>query len=156
MRRCQGLSTTLAGLDYHQRMLVDSHAHISTEKYDADRAQVLERAQKAGLVGIIDVGCDEASSRAAAALAEREPMVWAAVGVHPASGIVDYANEHPVDLIAIGTHGRRGLRRLVLGSVADKVLRSANVPILLVRDAKRKARPLEVVRGRATHASSAG
>jgi nucleotide-binding universal stress UspA family protein len=80
----------------------------------------------------------------------------AVVGVHPAPGIVDYADRHPVDLIVIGTHGHRGLRRLVLGSVADKVLRSANVPILLVRDAKRKANPLKVVRGSATHASPAG
>ena len=80
----------------------------------------------------------------------------AIVGVHPAPALVDYAHKHPIDLIAIGTHGRRGLRRLVLGSVADKVLRSANVPILLVRDAKHTERPLEVVRGRATHASPAG
>lgn len=80
----------------------------------------------------------------------------ALMGVHPAPGIVEYADKHPVDLIAIGTHGHRGLRRLVLGSVADKVLRSANVPILLVRDAKRKARSPEVIRGKAAHASQPG
>ena len=48
-------------------MLVDSHAHISTEKYDPDRAQVLERAREAGVVGIIDVGCDEDSHQFAVA-----------------------------------------------------------------------------------------
>ncbi len=80
----------------------------------------------------------------------------AMVGGHPAPGIVDYAHEHPVDLIAIGTHGHRGLRRLVLGSVADKVLRSANVPVLLVRDAKHKVPPVKVIRGRAHHASQPG
>ena len=37
------------------------------------------------------------------------------------------------DLIVIGTHGRRGLRRLVLGSVAEGVARAASVPVLLVR-----------------------
>jgi nucleotide-binding universal stress UspA family protein len=80
----------------------------------------------------------------------------AVVGAHPAPGIVDYARKHPIDLIAIGTHGHRGLRRLVLGSVADKVLRSANVPILLVRDAKQKARGPDVVRGQAIHAPQPG
>lgn len=57
------------------------------------------------------------------------------LGAHPAPGILHYADEHPVDLIALATHGRGGLPRLVLGSVADKVLRGANVPILVVRPA---------------------
>ena len=63
--------------------LIDSHAHVSTAKFDADRAEVLARARAAGLVAIVDVGCDLESSRASLALAEREPDVWAAAGVHP-------------------------------------------------------------------------
>lgn len=39
----------------------------------------------------------------------------------------------PIDLIALGTHGRRGLSRLFLGSVADKVIRGAHVPVLVQR-----------------------
>lgn len=54
-------------------------------------------------------------------------------GVHPAEGILEYAQSHEVDLIAMATHGRGGVSRLVLGSVADKVLRSGNVPVLLHR-----------------------
>jgi nucleotide-binding universal stress UspA family protein len=57
------------------------------------------------------------------------------LGAHAAPGILQYAEEHPVDLIALATHGRGGLPRLVLGSVADKVLRGASVPILVVRPA---------------------
>lgn len=64
-------------------MIVDSHAHISTPRFDQDRAQVLARARDAGLAAIVDVGCDLASSEAAAALAATEPMVWATAGVHP-------------------------------------------------------------------------
>lgn len=64
-------------------MIVDSHAHISTRKFDLDRADVLQRARDAGLVAIVDVGCDLASSEASAALAQVAPMVWASVGVHP-------------------------------------------------------------------------
>jgi nucleotide-binding universal stress UspA family protein len=47
--------------------------------------------------------------------------------------IVAEANRWPADLIVIGTHGRRGIGRLVLGSSAENVLRSASVPVLLVR-----------------------
>ena len=47
--------------------------------------------------------------------------------------IVDYAAANRVDLIAMCTHGRTGLARWTLGSVADRVLRGADVPILLVR-----------------------
>ncbi len=51
----------------------------------------------------------------------------------PADDIVDKANAVHADLIAIGTHGRRGLRRLALGSVAEKVVRKSNVPVVVVR-----------------------
>lgn len=51
----------------------------------------------------------------------------------PATMILDHAREHDVDLIAIATHGRGGLGRLVYGSVAEDVLRSAPCPIFLVR-----------------------
>jgi TatD DNase family protein len=63
--------------------LVDSHAHVSTPRYDEDREQVLARAREAGLRAIVDVGCDLASSRAALDLAQADPLVWAVVGVHP-------------------------------------------------------------------------
>jgi len=63
--------------------LVDSHAHLSSPRFDEDRDRVIARAQEAGLVAILDVGADLASSRAAAALAEQNSLVYAAVGVHP-------------------------------------------------------------------------
>jgi nucleotide-binding universal stress UspA family protein len=51
----------------------------------------------------------------------------------PAETIVDYASKHDVSLIVMSTHGRTGLARWVYGSVADKVLRGAPCPVLLVR-----------------------
>ena len=60
------------------------------------------------------------------------------LGVHPAPAILRYAEGHGVNLIAVATHGRGGLPRLVLGSVADKVLRAATVPVLVVRPATLK------------------
>ncbi|MGA7537737.1 MAG: universal stress protein [Steroidobacteraceae bacterium] len=47
--------------------------------------------------------------------------------------IVQRAREWPADLIVCGTHGRRGVRRLLLGSDAEYILRHTPVPILLVR-----------------------
>jgi nucleotide-binding universal stress UspA family protein len=54
-----------------------------------------------------------------------------AFGQHPPSVILDVAQSHAVDLIALETHGRRGVARLLLGSVADKVLRGAVTPVLI-------------------------
>jgi nucleotide-binding universal stress UspA family protein len=51
----------------------------------------------------------------------------------PATAILEDASVHHADLIALGTHGRGGLKRLLLGSVADKVLRGANTLVLVYR-----------------------
>jgi nucleotide-binding universal stress UspA family protein len=51
----------------------------------------------------------------------------------PYAQIREYVAEHDVDLIAMGTHGRTGLERYLLGSVAEKVVRTADVPVLTVR-----------------------
>jgi len=51
----------------------------------------------------------------------------------PAQRIVQYANDEGISLVAMATHGRSGLNRLVMGSVAERVLRSVSVPVLLLR-----------------------
>lgn len=50
----------------------------------------------------------------------------------PASGIVEAVTEHGCDLVVIGTHGRRGLPRALIGSVAEKVVRTSPVPVLSI------------------------
>ena len=55
------------------------------------------------------------------------------VGGSPAPQIVREAKKQRADLIVLGTHGRRGMRRLVLGSDAEEVVRTSPVPVLLVR-----------------------
>jgi len=52
---------------------------------------------------------------------------------HPAEEIVDYADKADIDLIVMATHGRSGVRRWVLGSVADKVVRATKRPVALIR-----------------------
>jgi nucleotide-binding universal stress UspA family protein len=51
----------------------------------------------------------------------------------PAETITDFAQREKVDLIALATHGRSGISRWVFGSVADRLVRSSSVPILLIR-----------------------
>lgn len=73
------------------------------------------------------------------AIVERVQAVWPLVtGVllwgSPAEQVVRYAEAQNVDLIVVGTHGRKGPSRWLLGSVAEKVSRAAHVPVLTVHE----------------------
>lgn len=69
----------------------------------------------------------------AAALAGPDVSVTiASAGGDPAEEILRYATLHAIDLVVVGTHGRSGVSRLLLGSVADRVLRGAACPVLAV------------------------
>ncbi|WP_197531439.1 universal stress protein [Posidoniimonas corsicana] len=52
----------------------------------------------------------------------------------PAEEIVDYAEAHEIDMIMMPSHGRSGLRRLLLGSVAERVVRAAHCPVIVLRN----------------------
>ncbi|GAB4503833.1 MAG: TatD family hydrolase [Anaerolineales bacterium] len=80
--------------------LIDTHCHLDFEKFDPDRAAVLDRAARAGVERILIPGLTLTSSRAAVKLAESHPMLFAAVGIHP----TDVSTFH-VDTLA-------GLRKL--------------------------------------------
>jgi nucleotide-binding universal stress UspA family protein len=60
-------------------------------------------------------------------------QTWVTVNEQPASSILGAAGSRAIDLVAMETHGRRGLARLFLGSVADKVLRGSTLPLLVHR-----------------------
>jgi len=53
---------------------------------------------------------------------------------HPAAEILETAETLGADLIFIGSHGRTGLKRLVLGSISERVVREAGCPVMVVRD----------------------
>ena len=65
---------------------------------------------------------------------ELEPTTEALIGT-PAWSIVEYAGAHDIDLIVMGTHGRGGMSHLLMGSVAERVVRTAPCPVLTVRQA---------------------
>jgi nucleotide-binding universal stress UspA family protein len=62
-----------------------------------------------------------------------DSIVTVVLDGHPAEELEMYADSQDIDLIVIGTHGRKGLNRLLIGSVADKLVRGAKVPVLIVR-----------------------
>jgi TatD DNase family protein len=63
--------------------IFDTHAHYDSSAFNADRDEVISSLPDAGVALVVDPGCDVESSRAAVALAEKYPHVYAAVGLHP-------------------------------------------------------------------------
>ncbi len=68
-------------------------------------------------------------------------------GISAAQVILEYARERDIDMIVLGTHGRRGFKHLVLGSVADEVVRSSVCPVFSIRETKagRIPRPIRQI-----------
>ena len=64
-------------------MLFDTHAHYDAHQFDDDRHEVLAALPERGVSLVVNPGCDIPSSRAAVALAEQYPFLYAAVGYHP-------------------------------------------------------------------------
>ena len=71
-------------------------------------------------------------------LTELHAAAEAVIGT-PASTIVEYAAGRGMDLIVMGTHGRGGMSHLLLGSVAERVVRTASCPVLTVRNVPKPA-----------------
>jgi nucleotide-binding universal stress UspA family protein len=65
-----------------------------------------------------------------------------------AASIVTHANENAIDLIVMGTHGRGGVAHLLLGSVAERVVRTAGCPVMTVRGSTLEPVPVHDVVGR--------
>ena len=63
--------------------LFDTHAHLHFPDFTTDLAEVMTRARAAGVRRMVTIGTDAETSRAAVAIAERDPDVWASVGLHP-------------------------------------------------------------------------
>ncbi|WP_315443617.1 TatD family hydrolase [uncultured Selenomonas sp.] len=82
---------------------IDTHAHLYDERYDDDRADMIARAEEAGVMQIISMGDTMAASAQVVADAERYPALYAAVGVHPESAYV-LADEERAQILAWAKH----------------------------------------------------
>ena len=112
--------------------LFDTHAHLHFPEFAGDLDAVLERARAAGVRRILTIGTDVPTSRAAAALAVREPDVWAAVGIHPHDAAdADEAALAEIErlaggsrVVAIGETGLDFFRNLAPREAQERALRS--------------------------------
>lgn len=124
------------------------HGVAIAEKYDATVHAVNVMDVRA-MSGTADVPVqdslierfEEQGEDATEAVAERarEAGLDAVTAVRkgtPAVSLLDYADENDIDLITMGTHGRRGLDRYFLGSTTTKVVRTAEMPVLSVRSSE--------------------
>ncbi|MFB6141382.1 MAG: universal stress protein [Halosimplex sp.] len=82
----------------------------------------------------IEAECDRAVEETARLVGDDVRVERAVVEGTPAEAILDYVDDHGLDAVAMGTRGRRGLARVVSGSVAQHVVRHARVPVLTVRE----------------------
>jgi nucleotide-binding universal stress UspA family protein len=98
-----------------------------------DRGQAIERARSEHF--------DYLRAVASCYFPGHEVEVDIAFSDEPAQAIADYADEIGADVIAVGSHGRSGLSRVIMGSVAGKLVERANVPVLVVGPAARETLP---------------
>jgi TatD DNase family protein len=122
-------------------MLIDSHCHLNYKGLVEDQAAVLERARARGVTGMLCISTREREWDEVIAIAEREPDVWASVGIHPHE-----ADEHPdVDaakLIAAARHpkvigiGETGLDYYYDHSDREQQKKSFRAHIVAAREAK--------------------
>lgn len=104
----------------HALSVVDTgEIDSSPEELRSELADALERQAHEALAGV-----DER--------ADREITTAVRKG-RPADEVVAYAREENLDAVAVGTRGRHGENRLLVGSVAERVVRTAPVPVLTVR-----------------------
>jgi len=102
--------------------------------YVVDMASVGTEVGTVDLVESFERMGEEATEAAAARARDAGVAATGAVATgSPHSEIVDYVDEAGIDLVVMGTHGRTGLERYLLGSVTEKVVRTADVPVLTVR-----------------------
>lgn len=115
---------------------------VDIARGESDAIVVFAVAQPADFDGVEDTAVTAAISEYLREAAEAEAGQIRAAGIsaavevvaspNPAQAIVQKAEEIGADAIVMGTHGRTGLVRTVIGSVADRVLRHSSIPVVLV------------------------
>lgn len=114
----------LSGATVHALYAIDE-TESSGQIIGTDAGRVVERFREEG-----EEAVDAAAEKARAAGIDVETEVTEG---SPHEVILDYVEEHDVDLIVMSTHGRSGVSRFLLGSVTEGVLRATDVPVLTIR-----------------------
>lgn len=105
-------------------------SNVNMESEQLDHSAMTDKIKKNGQDTLSNA---EMKAAAAGIEAETNLVVMETLKPRIAEAIIEDAEAWPADLIVIGTHGRRGLSRLVVGSVAEDIVRGATQPVLLTR-----------------------
>lgn len=140
-----GSATSIAGLNEALRLarnqkarlrlihIVDERMIFSTAEAGMNIEPVIESLKRGGKRVL-----EHAAKLAAARGVRAETDMIENAAQQVADVLVSRARRWRADLVVMGTHGRRGVNRLVLGSDAELVVRNSPVPVLLVRSARRR------------------
>lgn len=109
------------------------HTRIRPLSYYPALKHLLEEAEKQQKLEYLSSGKDEETVMRAP-VGEQVIVISAEKSGHSAyEEILDYSKEHDIDLIVMGTHGRRGPKRFFIGSTAERVVRRSDCPVLTLR-----------------------
>ena len=114
----------LSGATVHALYVVDTSS-FSSIPMDAGWEAMYEILRKEGKKAVSEV-----KERGEVSGVEVREVLWEG---HPSNEIIDFAENNNADLIVMGTLGKTGLDRFLMGSVAEKVVRGSKVPVLVVR-----------------------
>jgi nucleotide-binding universal stress UspA family protein len=93
----------------------------------------------------LDAEEEEAGSQLASLVSEWQDRgisaTWQVIRGDAAQSIVEFARSNDIDLIAMSTHGRSGLSRLIVGSVAELVVLDSGLPVMVIRPVEKVAEP---------------
>lgn len=113
----------LSGATVYALHVIDTYS--LSQSWTAGRETMYEVLRKDGQKATLKIKeCGEASG-----VEVKEVLLEG----HPSSEIIDFAENNNIDLIVMGTLGKTGLDRFLMGSVAEKVVRNSKVPVLVVR-----------------------
>ncbi|MFB6282997.1 MAG: universal stress protein [Halobacteria archaeon] len=117
---------TKSGADLHVLYVVDKSG-IDLLSSESTKEDIMEVTDEEGL---------DAVKQVTDIVSDRKPELETHTSIlkgHPAETIVDYVADNGIDLVSMGTHGRTGWRRYLIGSVTNEVVRTSTAPILSAR-----------------------
>jgi len=122
-----------SGGQVHLVHVVEGMTPLAADPYGAYSGEVIEIMRQSGSKIL-----EDASDVAKAAGVTADTELFDNFGERLAEVVADAAIRFNADLIVVGTHGRRGLGRMMLGSGAEQIIRLAPVPVLVIRQKEKK------------------
>lgn len=114
-----------------ERVVLATDGSASVQRCVETTIDLSERCD--ATIHAVYVGEDPGDALATIDAATAQPVETATLSGDPAAAIVDYATDQAADLVALGTRGRHGQHRFLLGSVAETIVKESPIPVLTVR-----------------------